>query len=356
MQRWSAWARRSAWYVAAWTPLVLIYALLIGASSGVSVRAAVEAAISTVALAAVLGVGVIWLSQRWSWPTRPTVRFFVVHVGMALLYAGAWDAAIVLGIRQGEADWASVGRVVAPWIHWQTFEGVLIYFALSGVAWARQSTARAREQDARLDRLDALRARAELEAVRGRLDPHFLFNTLHSVTVLIRHDPAAAEQAVERLSALLRYVLDAKQGGRDEVLLADEVAFTDAYLALEALRFGDRLRVDRQISPDALDQSVPSFVLQSLVENAVKHGIAPRASGGTVRLGGRLDAQMLVLEVRDDGLGVSGADDTRSHGIGLDALRQRLAARYGGAATVDVRTAPGEGYAISVRLPAGPRT
>ncbi len=351
-RNWSALVRGSAWYAAAWTPLVLIYALLIGASSGVSARDAIVAAFSTVATAAVLGVVVQWLSQRWSWPARPTPRFFLVHAGMALFYAAAWDALIVLGIWKDASDWSTVGRLVAPWLHWQTFEGVLIYFALCGVVWARQSSARAREQEARLDRLDALRARAELEALRGRLDPHFLFNTLHSVTVLIRHDPAAAEQAVERLSALLRYVLDAKQGGREEVRLADEVAFTEAYLALEALRFGDRLRVHREITHEALERRVPSFVLQSLVENAVKHGVAPNASGGTVKVGGRLEANTLVLEVRDDGPGVSSADGVRSHGIGLDALRQRLAARYGDAATVDVRTAVGEGYAISVRIPA----
>lgn len=348
---WTTLLRGGAWYAAAWTPLVLIYSLLIGASDGVSVREAITAAFITVANAAVLGVGVLWLSHRWSWPPRPTPRFYLVHTGMALLYAGAWDAFIVLGIRQGEADWSSVGRAVAPWLHWQTFEGVLIYFALSGVAWARQSSVRAREQEARVDRLDALRARAELEAVRGRLDPHFLFNTLHSVTVLIRHDPAAAEQAVERLSALLRYVLDAKQGGREEVLLADEVAFTEAYLALESLRFGDRLRVERHITHDALERTVPSFVLQSLVENAIKHGIAPRASGGTVQVGGRVEASALVLEVRDDGPGVADATGVRGHGIGLDVLRQRLAARYGDAAKVDVRTATGEGYAISVCIP-----
>lgn len=351
-RHWSAWARGIAWYVAAWTPLVLVYALLIGASSRMPARDAIFAALSTVSWASALGVGVLWLSQRWNWPTRPTPRFFLVHLGMALLYAGAWDALILLGIRQGAESWDAVLRMVAPWLHWQTFEGVLIYFALCGVAWARRSAARVREHEVQLDRLDALRARAQLEALRGRLDPHFLFNTLHSVTVLIRHDPTAAEQAVERLSALLRYVLDAKQGGREEVLLADEVAFTDAYLALEALRFGDRLSVDRQITADALEQTVPSFVLQSLVENAVKHGIAPRAAGGTVRLRGRLDANTLVLEVSDDGPGVSEANGTRSLGVGLDALRQRLSARYGSAATVDVRTAPGEGFSISVRIPA----
>jgi len=349
--RWTTWIRWTAWYTAAWSPLVLVYAALIGASRTISATTAIVAAFSTVVWAAVLGVGALWLAQRWTWPARPTARFFLVHAGMALIYAGLWDGLILLGIRQSVPSWQRVGEEVASWLHWQTFEGVLIYAALCGVTWARQSAARGRAQESRVAHIEAQRVRAELEALRGRLDPHFLFNTLHSVTVLIQHDPVAAAQAVERLSALLRYVLDARQGGREEVLLADEVAFTDAYLALESLRFGERLRVVRDISDSALRQRVPSFVLQSLVENAVKHSIAPRAGGGVVRLGGRVEGAQLVLDVHDDGPGPLAHDDTRGLGVGLQALRQRIAVLYGDTARVDVRAVPGEGFGVSVYLP-----
>ncbi len=349
--RWTTWLRWSAWYSAAWSPLVLVYATLIGASGRLSAGAAINAAFTTIVCAAVLGVGVVWIAQRWTWPARPTPRFFLVHAGMALIYAGLWDGFILLGIRQSVASWQLVGEEVAAWLHWQTFEGVLIYAALCGVTWARQSAARGRAQESRVAHVEAQRVRAELEALRGRLDPHFLFNTLHSVTVLIQHDPVAAALAVERLSALLRYVLDARQGGRDEVLLADEVAFTDAYLALESLRFGARLRVDRDISPDALRQRVPSFVLQSLVENAVKHSIAPRSAGGVVRLGGRIEGAQLVLQVSDDGPGQLPHDDTRGLGVGLQAMRQRMLVLYGDAARVDVHAVAGEGFGVSVYLP-----
>ncbi|WP_373059449.1 sensor histidine kinase, partial [Gemmatimonas sp.] len=346
--RWSTWVRWTAWYTAAWSPLVLVYAALIGASRTISAATAIVAAFSTVVWAAVLGVGALWLAQRWTWPARPTARFFLVHAGMALIYAGLWDGLILLGIRQSVPSWQRVGEEVATWLHWQTFEGVLIYAALCGVTWARQSAARGRAQESRVAHIEAQRVRAELEALRGRLDPHFLFNTLHSVTVLIEHDPVAAAQAVERLSALLRYVLDARQGGREEVLLADEVAFTDAYLALESLRYGERLRVVRDISDSALRQRVPSFVLQSLVENAVKHSIAPRTAGGIVRLGGRVEGAQLVLHVHDDGPGPLAHDDTRGPGVGLHALRQRIAVLYGDTARVDVRAVPGEGFGVSV--------
>jgi len=349
--QWTTWIRWTAWYTAAWSPLVLVYAALIGASRTISATTAIVAAFSTVVWAAVLGVGALWLAQRWTWPARPTARFFLIHAGMALIYAGLWDGLILLGIRQSVPSWQRVGEEVASWLHWQTFEGVLIYAALCGVTWARQSAARGRAQESRVAHIEAQRVRAELEALRGRLDPHFLFNTLHSVTVLIQHDPVAAAQAVERLSALLRYVLDARQGGREEVLLADEVAFTDAYLALESLRFGERLRVVRDISDSALRQRVPSFVLQSLVENALKHSIAPRAGGGVVRLGGRVEGAQLVLDVHDDGPGPLAHDDTRGLGVGLQALRQRIAVLYGDTARVDVRAVPGEGFGVSVYLP-----
>ena len=349
--QWTMWIRWTAWYAAAWSPLVLVYAALIGASRTISAATAIVAVFSTVVWAAVLGVGALWLAQRWTWPARPTARFFLVHAGMALIYAGLWDGLILLGIRQCVPSWQRVGEEVATWLHWQTFEGVLIYAALCGVTWARQSAARGRAQETRVAHIEAQRVRAELEALRGRLDPHFLFNTLHSVTVLIQHDPVAAAQAVERLSALLRYVLDARQGGREEVLLADEVAFTDAYLALESLRFGERLRVVRDISDSALRQRVPSFVLQSLVENAVKHSIAPRTAGGIVRLGGRVEGAQLVLDVHDDGPGPLAHDDTRGLGVGLQALRQRIAVLYGDTARVDVRAVPGEGFGVSVYLP-----
>lgn len=348
---WAAWLRRWTWYAAAWTPLVLVYATLIGASSGVTAGTAISAAFTTVVWAAGLGVGAMWLARRWTWPTRPTLRFFAVHTGMALVYAGLWDASILVGIRQSVESWERVGQQVAPWLHWQTFEGVLIYAALCGLTWARQAAERGREQESRVAHIEAQRARAELEALRGRLDPHFLFNTLHSVTVLIQHDPAAASNAVERLSALLRYVLDARQGGREEVLLADELAFTEAYLALESLRLGERLQVHRDISTEALRHRVPSFVLQSLVENAVKHSIAPRAAGGVIRMRGHVSNAQVVLEVTDDGPGIKAPDATRGMGVGLQALKQRIAVLYGDTARVDVRAEPGEGFGVSVYLP-----
>jgi len=269
-------------------------------------------------------------------------------------------------------------EVAAPWIFFQTFHGMLVYFTVVGITWARLGMAHAEEQRARVARADALRVQAELATLRGQLDPHFLFNTLHSVSVLVRRDPRLAETALERLASLLRYVLDHKRGLRDDVLLADELAFVNDYLALETIRFGERLRIERNVSAEALVCSVPSFALQPLVENAIKHAIAPRAQGGTLSLHGHREGNVLVLEVRDDGPGraaplaatrvpwsvaaldapsVAASGDVaasapRSLGIGLDALSQRLQALYGGAASLSVSSVPGVGFTVSMRLPA----
>lgn len=344
--------RGAVWYVVAWTPLLVLYAIMIGWSRRMPVDEALSAALRTVIWSAMLGVGVLWLAYRWRWPAQPTVRFFAVHAGMALLYALLWDVLILRDIAGSTGTLHDALVASSPWIHWQTFEAVLLYAALCGFAWTRQAAEQSRQQAERIAQADALRVRAELDALRGRLDPHFLFNTLHTVTVLIRRDPAAAETAMERLSALLRYVLDAKQGARDDVPLADELAFTESYLALEGLRLGDRLRVERAFAPEVLERPVPSLVLQPLVENAIKHAIAPRAAGGTVQLAAQVEAEQLVLTVRDDGPGASADAATRGAGVGLDALRQRLAARFGDAASVVTQSLPGQGFAVTVRLPA----
>lgn len=357
--------RAALLYVAAWSPLVVVFIFILSNQGLDSAEQAVTVAIGTVGLAALLGVPVVAIATRWGWPSRVTFGFVLSHLALAAAYAGLWDVGIVLSMVPSSG---SVGQALADarsWIFFQTFEGMMVYCTVAGVTWSRRSMTRAREQGERAARAEALRVQAELAALRGQLDPHFLFNTLHSVAVLVRHDPKLAETALERLASLLRYVLDHKNGLREHVTLSDELAFVDDYLALEGIRFGERLRVERDLAADALECSVPSFALQPLVENAIKHAIAPRAQGGTLWLHGHREGDLLVLEVRDDGPGmaegashrrepaqVADGSERRSFGIGLDALRQRLHALYDGAASLSVRSAPGAGFAVSMRLPA----
>ena len=339
-------------YGVAWLPLVLVYMLAVNASRPLPLEVLVGAAVRTVGIAALLGLVVRAVVRRDPWPSRLGAAFVARHVAWGIAYGLAWTALIGLSLVQATGSVAGARREMAPWWHWQVFEGVLVYATLAGITWATEAARRSREREALLVEAEALRAKAELGALRGQLDPHFLFNTLHTVAVLTRHDPAVAATALERLAELLRYVLDAQRGARDDVPLEDELAFVDAYLALEALRLGDRLRVVRELSPEALGRRIPSLALQPLVENALRYGIAPRADGGTLRLGGRVEGGTLVLEVDDDGPGAAALTPPRGTGVGLDTLRKRLLARYGDAAALDVRTAPGAGFHVTVRVPA----
>jgi LytS/YehU family sensor histidine kinase len=235
---------------------------------------------------------------------------------------------------------------------WQLLLGIVVYAVIVSAALTLAARARAREREAATSRAEAQRARAELHALRARLDPHFLFNALHSVTALVRVDPPAAEKALEGVAEMLRYVLDADRRGSDDVPLVDELAFVRTYLALERLRMGERLHVVERIDPDALECTIPALTLQPLVENAVRHGLAPLARGGTLRLEAAVVGDQLLLEVGDDGAGSEARASIWREGIGLGAVRQRILARFPGEVVVDVITALGRGFTVRIALPA----
>ncbi|MCU0622815.1 MAG: histidine kinase [Gemmatimonadaceae bacterium] len=343
--------RAAALYLALWTPLVLVYIVLIGAANGIPASTAVFEACKTIAVAALCGLPAIWWTKRLGLPGAPLVRFFAAHALGAAAFTLTWNGFILWDLR-GQGTWAEAYAQAEPWFGWQLFTGVVIYVLIAGVVIGRIGSAQARARERALREADALRARAELAALRGRLDPHFLFNTLHTVGALVRRDPAAAEAGVERLADLLRYVLDHSGGARDEVPLEDELAFVDAYLALEALRLGDRLRVVREIADDVGDVLVPSLSLQPLVENAIRHGLAPRPQGGTLTLTAARIGEALELVVADDGAGAVPHAAPSGYGLGIDSLRRRLAARHGEAASLAIATAPGAGFRVTLRVPA----
>lgn len=240
---------------------------------------------------------------------------------------------------------------------WRLIWGLVIYAAIaqSFSAFLRMGQARA----AALARAqaEAALARAELAAISGKLDPHFLFNTLNTLIALTRKDAGAAENALLRFSGMLRYVLDTKRSADSaRVALADEVQFVRDYLALESLRLGDRLRVEWQIDPATLQDEIPPLSLQPLVENSVVHAVAPRAQGGSIRIRSARDASALALTIEDDGPGCEPAriDDVSARGgrgIGLAALKRRFTLDYEGRARLNVITAPGAGFRVELWIP-----
>jgi LytS/YehU family sensor histidine kinase len=161
-----------------------------------------------------------------------------------------------------------------------------------------------------------------------------------------------------QFAALLRRVLEVKRGSTDDVALADEMAFVDDYLAIERLRLGDRLRIDRHVSPAALGCWLPAFSVQPLVENALRHAIAPRREGGRVSVRAEVSGNQLQVEVGDDGPGADTSAVALSSGIGLDVIRRRLNLRHGANAGLEIFTSPGSGFKVRFSLPveAGPLT
>ena len=290
-----------------------------------------------------------WLQRRFS--GRAGVRV-PLHAMAALAFAAGWlvldfgAAWFFFGIDHARASFEQQ-------VLWRAVWGAFVYGALvlgfGGVLHARRAQANALAAA----QAEAARVRAELAAISGKLNPHFLFNTLNSIVALTRKDPAAAEQALLRFARLMRYVLDSQRGAADRVALADEVEFLRDYLALEALRLGPRLQVQWRLDPATLGETIPPLTLQPLVENSIVHGIAPRVGGGTVCIESQRRSEGLALRVADDGIGCDpGAAPARGSGVGLSALRRRFELDYGGRARLDVHTAPGAGFRVEILIPA----
>jgi sensor histidine kinase YesM len=243
------------------------------------------------------------------------------------------------------------GRMVLSWYLSALPLTTLTYFGTLGAGLALAYFGEAQRRELEASRLSEQLAEARLGALRMQLHPHFLFNTLNAMVVLARDgETVVVARMLELLSGLLRDVLRVE--ATQLVPLCDELGFVRRYLAIEQVRFADRLTVREMVSDDLDDVRVPAFVLQPLVENALRHGIAPRAAGGTVEIGARLvDERTVELWVSDDGVGLpttwSGADD---FGIGLSNTAARLAA-ISGTGTLAVTRAPNGGTRCTVRMP-----
>jgi signal transduction histidine kinase len=232
----------------------------------------------------------------------------------------------------------------------------LLYWATIAAAAAIRTLREAREAERRaaqllLDRtrLESSLRQAELEALRMRLQPHFLFNSLQNISVLVRHYPETGSRMLTKLGDLLRAAL--ARDGEAETSLESEIALTEAYLAVEEMRFGDRLSSRIAIAPEAAHARVPTFLLQPLVENALRHGLRQVRQGGLVEVRAAIDGDRLVLTVADNGAGLEGELSTAAYGIGLGATAERLARMYPGAHTLTLRGRPEGGAEVRVTLP-----
>jgi two-component system, LytTR family, sensor histidine kinase AlgZ len=207
-------------------------------------------------------------------------------------------------------------------------------------------TAALRDRELDHERARKTMLEARLASLEARLQPHFMFNTLNAISALIQEDPQEAERTVERLAALLRFSLDATERGL--VPLEHELKIVTDYLEIERTRFAERLAYTIDVQPEAAGVEVPPLAIQTLAENSIKHAIAPRPSGGHVRIAASAVGERVVLSVWDDGRGF--AADAMRPGHGLDNLRGRLAARFGDRASLEVGRRDG-GTVVTVSLP-----
>jgi len=200
---------------------------------------------------------------------------------------------------------------------------------------------------------ERLLLQSRMEALQSQINPHFLFNTLNSIASLVRFDPDMARVLIVKLASILRRL---QRKGDAFVHLRDEVEFIDDYLDIEVVRFGrDKLHVVKDLDPVTLDMVVPTMVLQPLVENSIKHGLAPRIEGGSITLRSRLSEGFLVVEVQDNGVGMPLAGEGTlvepGGGIGMSNVAERLKVLYGDAATMTISSADGQGTLVVLRVP-----
>jgi two-component system LytT family sensor kinase len=206
----------------------------------------------------------------------------------------------------------------------------------------------------KLEEQERLLLHARMEALQNQINPHFLFNTLNSISSLVRFDPDMARDVIFKLATILRRLLNSSEAFAP---LREEFEFIDNYLDIEVVRFGrDKLRVVKELDPASLDVVVPSMLLQPLVENSIKHGLGPKVEGGSIYLRSRVTDSRLVIEVEDDGVGMGGAqlDESSSWsgmGIGMANISERLQVLYGDTARMTIDSQEGKGTLVRIRLP-----
>ncbi|HEX2079026.1 MAG TPA: sensor histidine kinase [Longimicrobium sp.] len=290
---------------------------------------------------------ILGLARRF--PLRRAVlrRHLAVHAAAGLVLASASvliDYAVALYTFLYGPFW--------PRFYWVTLHYALLSYAtVVAAGHVLDMYQRYRDREQRASQLEAQLARARLHALEMQIQPHFLFNTLNSISELVHDDPAAAEVMIAQLGDLLRMTTDG--AGRAEVPLSRELEVVGTYLEIERTRFQDRLSVQTEVEPDVLDAMVPNLVLQPLVENAIRHGLSPQVSPGTVTLAARRVGDVLRLTVRDDGRGLPPRGERRER-VGVGNTRSRLKQAYGAAHRFELADAPGGGTLVTIEIPYRP--
>lgn len=303
---------------------------------------------------ACLAPGILWLSHRFrldkqSWRVSLPVHVVAVFVTTTLHIGMAVTTRMLTYWAIGEST-DSV-RMEAQRMFFLNFDWeMMTYWAIVGLSHALAYRREAEARALKTSQLETRLVEAQLQSLQRQLQPHFLFNTLNTISALMHRDVDAADNMIARLSDLLRISLQTV--GVQEVPLKEELDFLSKYLEIEQTRFRDRLTVVFDIPPDTFDALVPNLVLQPLVENAIKHGIGPRPAPGTVSIRSRRVGTMLELVVQDNGVGLSAARlSDFNRGIGLSNTRSRLEHLYGSLYRFEFRQPAQGGLSVLIAIP-----
>ena len=297
---------------------------------------------------------ILWADRHIPVSSKQLARRVLAHFLPSLLVTSVY--VYLLGAVRaafGIEEWNRVPsiRFLADSLGGMFLWNWLIYWLILGAWQAYRYYDHYIASELRLERLEKSFSEARLNALRMQLDPHFLFNALNTISSQVERDPKLARRMIEHLGDLLRMSLESKD--RQEVPLAEEMAFLEHYLAIQKIRFGDHLRFETQIAPEVKYASVPCLFVQPLVENAIRHGVSRRASGGTVIVSANRNGNRLDLRVLDDGVGLpAGWTLENSGGVGLSVTRQRLAGLYPeGETCFAVNRRAGGGTEVEISLP-----
>ena len=336
-------------YVGLWVVLVLLFTILIHSSTGIALIESSVLLVPTLALYAAIGLSAWYACKATPLRTAGPIRLVTTHLtaGFALSYL--W---MLIGSQWAKLLWRSphFQAIEQPYASHQTMllvGGVPLYLLVVGFFYVVVEVEASREAEARAAETTTLARDAELRALRAQINPHFLFNSLNSISALTSIDGTRAREMCLLLADFLRLTLG--MGEKIVIPFSDELDLLEKFLAIEKVRFGARLRMEENIAEDAKRCMMPALLLQPLLENAVSHGIASMADGGLIRLEARVQDGRMVIAVENDR--DEEAPSRKRNGVGLKNVRSRLEARYGSEATF--RIEPGEDkFRVSMSFPA----
>ena len=297
---------------------------------------------------------ILRLATRFPIERLKWLRSLAIHAGASILIGVTTRALHDLMLFYVLADSGgkfSFTRLLMN-IYFMTDYGAMIYWLILLISYAFDYQRRYREGEVRATRLEAQLAQAQLQALKMQLHPHFLFNTLHSISALVHKNPDAADKMIARLGDFLRMTLE--NSGAHEVSLQEELEFLKCYLEIERIRFAERLTVQLDIEPETLDARLPNLILQPIVENAIRHGISPRTLPGRIEIEARRLNGFLQVQVTDNGPGISSNSNTGTivrEGVGLANTQARLKQLYGDHHRLDLSNAATGGLTVLLEIP-----